>query len=311
MQREIRIATRGSKLAVYQAERVKEQIEQNFPGIKTTIKIIHTRGDKVLDISLSKIGDKGLFTKELEHALIRDHADIAVHSLKDLPTEISPGLTIGGVLERGEIRDALISARVLSFKDISPELRIATSSLRRRAQLMLQVPGINVTDIRGNVDTRIRKMKEGECDAIVMAAVGLQRLGLEEYIRELLDTDVMIPAVGQGAIAMQIRRNDKYIEEITEKINHKPTLISTHAERIFLRRLEGGCQIPIGCYTTVRNNTITLTGFVSDIDGNHAIKLSVTGPLNDADQLAKELAEDFIKEGAGKIIAKIRQIANA
>jgi len=305
--KEIRIATRGSKLAVYQAERVRKQIEQNFPGIKTTIKIIHTRGDRILDISLSKIGDKGFFTKELENALIFGQADIAVHSLKDLPTEICSGLAIGGVLERGEVRDALVGNQDITLKKLSSGLRIGTSSLRRIAQLKMKFPGIEIIDIRGNVDTRIRKMKEGVCDAMVMAAAGLQRLGLDEYIRDILDPSVMIPAVSQGAIAMQIREDDDFTKEIISGVNHRLTYICTQAERTFLRQLEGGCQIPIGCFSSVCNGEITLSGFVSDIQGSNAILLSKSGPLARSEEVAYGLATDYLEAGAGQIIEQIKQ----
>lgn len=308
--RKIRIATRGSKLALYQSYKVKETIEKKRPDVEIIIQIIHTKGDKVLNVSLSKIGDKGLFTEELERALLSGEADIAVHSMKDLPTVIPPELIIGGVLERGEVRDALVSNHDLTITDISPDHRIGTSSLRRIAQLKILFPGIKIVYMRGNVDTRIRKMKEGKCDAMVMAAAGLQRLGLDEYIKEILDPGVMIPAVSQGAIAMQIRKDDKFMEEIMSGVNHGLTFASTQAERTFLRRLEGGCQIPIGCFSSVGNGKITLTGFVSDVNGNNAIIYSKSGSLDKPEGVANALATDFLKAGAGQIIQHIRQNIN-
>ncbi|MCD6202704.1 MAG: hydroxymethylbilane synthase [Bacteroidales bacterium] len=308
--KEIRIATRGSKLAVYQAEQVRKQIERYFPGTKTSVKIIQTRGDRILDISLSKVGDKGFFTKELENALISGHADVAVHSLKDLPTVNPPGLILGGVLERGEVRDALVSHQDLTLKDLSTGLRIGTSSLRRTAQLKIHFPGITIVDIRGNVGTRIRKMKEGVCYAMVMAAAGLQRLKQDKYIREILDPSIIIPAVSQGAIGMQIREEDDFMKTIISGVNHTPTYLCTRAERTFLRILEGGCQIPIGCFSTVRNGQITLSGFVSDIQGNNAIFLSKSGPLDRSEEVAHDLAKDYLKAGAGQIIEQIKKESN-
>jgi len=304
----IKIATRGSKLAIIQAKKVKEELERIYPEFQVVLMVIHTRGDKVLDVALSKIGDKGLFTQELEHALYSGKADIAVHSLKDLPTEIAPELTIGGVLMRGEVRDALISGLDLSLKDISPDVKIATSSLRRSSQLKQYVKGIKVIDIRGNVETRIRKMEEGVCDAIIMAAVGLQRLGLEAYIREIIDPQVLIPAVGQGAIAMQIRKDDQEIEEIISRVNHEPTFIATQAERIFLNRLQGGCQIPIGCYSVIHGDMITFSGYVGNLDGTQTIKLKKSGQINVAARVANDLADEFVKNGADEIIENIRNL---
>ncbi len=305
--RKIRLATRASKLALYQAHRARSAIEANFPDIEITLLVINTKGDKILNVSLSKIGDKGFFTEELEHALLNGSADIAVHSMKDLPTDINPALVIGGVLERGEVRDALISNHKLTFQEIFPGLRIGTSSLRRIAQLKIQFPFIRIVEMRGNVDTRIRKMREGLCDAMVMAAVGLKRLGLDDYIREILDPAVMIPAAGQGAIAMQIRKDDHFLEEVLSTVSHRLTFISAGAERTFLRKLKGGCQIPIGCYSSIRKDVITLSGFVSDVNGNNPIILSKSGPLDQSEKVACELAKEYLDAGAARIIEQIKR----
>ena len=304
----VKIVTRGSKLALYQANMVKKEIQDRFPEIIVEIVVLKTKGDTVLDVSLSKIGDKGLFTKELENSLLQNETDIAVHSLKDLPTDILNGLTISGVLKRGDCRDALVSHKKLKLSTLEPGHIIATSSLRRKAQLLKLFPGIQVIDIRGNVDTRIRKMKEGYCDAMIMAAAGLQRLGLDEYIAEIIESEVMVPAVSQGAIAMQSRSRDERIINIIKKISHDQTYISTKAERVFLRLLEGGCQIPIGCYSSVENNTITITGFLSDINGNKAIKETLSGPLDQAMKVANELAVSFLSNGAALIVRSIREL---
>lgn len=307
----IKIGTRGSKLAIYQAEKVKESIEKSFPGEKTEMVIIHSKGDKILDVALSKIGDKGLFTKELEDALLRREIDLAVHSLKDLPTILPEGIEIGGVLERGEVRDALVSHKGLRLEDLTPSMTIATSSLRRVAQLLMINPNFKIADIRGNVNTRLRKMEEGYCDVMLMAAAGLQRLGLDRYISQIIDPSVIMPAVSQGAIAIESRMDDSRLKSILEVINHPQTYQTTHAERIFLRTLEGGCQIPIGCYSSFANGKMTLYGFMSFIDGSDRLFHSVTGDPAEGDHLALDLADYFIQQGSRQLLERIRNHNNS
>ena len=232
----IRIGTRGSQLALYQAKKVKKTIEEKFTDKKVELIIIHSKGDKILDVALSKIGDKGLFTKELEEALFRKEIDMAVHSLKDLPTTLPEGLKVGGVLKRGEVRDAIVSAKGIKLNDITEEMTIATSSLRRIAQLLKINPNFKIIDIRGNVNTRLKKMEEGYCDVMLMAATGLQRLKLDKYISEIVNPDIIIPPVSQGAIAVETRIEDNDVDEVVNSINHKLTYDLTHAERIFLRK---------------------------------------------------------------------------
>ena len=251
MSNPVRIGTRGSKLALYQAFRVKEELEAQFPAKNLEIVIIKTKGDKILDVALSKIGDKGLFTKELEVALFANEIDMAVHSLKDLPTTFPEGTKLGAVLKRGETRDAFVSVDGRKLHEMTAEDVVATSSLRRKAQLLKKYPTLKIVDIRGNVNTRIRKMQEGYCSAMVMAAAGLQRLDMGEHITEIIDLDEMIPACGQGAIAIEIKDNDPDIENIISAINDRETLITTNAERAFLKTLEGGCQIPVGSHSKV------------------------------------------------------------
>lgn len=308
MSETVRIATRGSNLALYQANMVKAEIAASFPEISIEIVILKTTGDKVLDVSLSRMGDKGLFTKELENSLLQKETDIAVHSLKDLPTVLPEELQIGGVLPRGDCRDALVSHKNIKFKDLTSGHVVATSSLRRKAQLLMLNKDLNIIDIRGNVDTRIGKMKNGYCDAMVMAAAGLQRLGLDSYITEILEPELLVPAVGQGAIAMQIRKNDQRIERIVKVINHDHTYLSTHAERIFLHLLEGGCQIPVGCYTSLEKDIFYITGFISNTDGSDSLKFSKSGPVGEAYNLAQNLAMSFIRKGASEIVERIRQL---
>ncbi len=306
MQQTIRIGTRGSQLALYQANVVKEELEQKFPGLQFQIVVIKTKGDKILDVPLSKIGDKGLFTKELEVAMFENEIDMAVHSLKDLPTRFPEGVVLGAVLKRGEIRDALISTTKRTLKDLTKEDVIATSSLRRKAQLLRINKEFNIVEIRGNVNTRIRKMEEGFCTVMVMAGAGLQRLGMDDYISELIDVDQVIPACSQGAIAIEIRENDPVIANLVAAINDPETLLATDAERAFLRKLEGGCQVPVGSYTTIVGDRFEITGFVAGINGEQYLKEHASGPVKEAVEISEKLAETLLERGGRKILKGIR-----
>lgn len=307
MKDKIIIGTRGSKLALYQAYKVKDTLEATFPALKVEIEIIHTKGDKILDVALSKIGDKGLFTKEIEVALIDKTVDIAVHSCKDLPTQLPDGLALGVVLERAEFRDALVCKSGKKLNELTKTDIVATSSLRRQAALLNVNPNIQLKDIRGNVQTRLARMEEGYCDAMIMAAAGLQRLELDQYITEIIDPEVIMPAVAQGAIAIEVRENDQEVMEILRKINHEPTWIAILAERAFLRTLEGGCQVPLGCYSKIEGNKITLHGFVASIDGKEDIRDVVTGTIDNPEECGKNLAAQLIEKGAQKILVSIRK----
>lgn len=302
----VRIGTRGSKLALYQAYRVKEELETQFKEIAFEIEIIKTKGDKILDVPLSKIGDKGLFTKELEIALFNKEIDMAVHSLKDLPTTFPQGAKLGAVLKRGDVRDALISLDNRKLNDLKSDDVIATSSLRRKAQLLRMNKDFKIVEIRGNVNTRIRKMEEGYCNVMVMAAAGLQRLEMGGYISELIDTDIMIPACSQGAIAIEIRENDAFIESILSKINDTETLITTSAERAFLKTLEGGCQIPVGSFSFIKDGQFYITGFISDIDGQRYLKESGVAPVEDAVEISINIAKKLYSLGGKEILESIR-----
>lgn len=302
----VRIGTRGSKLALYQAYRVKEELEAHFQDITFVIEIIKTKGDKILDVPLSKIGDKGLFTKELEVAMFNGEIDMAVHSLKDLPTTFPQGAKLGAVLKRGDVRDALISLNNRKLSDLNSEDVIATSSLRRKAQLLRMNKNFKIVEIRGNVNTRIRKMEEGYCNVMVMAAAGLQRLEMGDYISELIDADVMIPACSQGAIAIEIRENDSFIESILSKINDTETMITTSAERAFLKTLEGGCQIPVGSYSYIKDKQFYITGFISSIDGSKFLKESAAGPVEHAVEISINLAKKLYNLGGKEILESIR-----
>lgn len=306
----VRIASRGSKLAIYQSHKVKEELENRFPGKTFEIHIIKTKGDKILDVALSKIGDKDLFTKELENSLLQNEADLAVHSLKDIPTELPEGLIIGGVLPRGEVRDALVSINGKKLIELDETDIVATSSLRRKAQLLHFNNKLRIVDIRGNVDTRLQKMDEGYCTAMIMAVAGLERLGYHDRISEILDPDIMTPAVGQGAIAIEIRNDDHETESMILEINHIPTFIAVKAERSFLSALEGGCQVPIGCFSESYGNKFKISGVVSDIDGSVLMRDSEEGEFRTAEKTALLLAKRFLDKGAKGMIHKIRILNN-
>ncbi|HKJ80056.1 MAG TPA: hydroxymethylbilane synthase [Prolixibacteraceae bacterium] len=303
----IRIGTRGSQLALYQAELTKKTLLEKFPEIKVNIEIIKTKGDKILDVALSKIGDKGLFTKELETALLENQVDIAVHSLKDLPTTLPDGLKLGAVLPRAEFRDALVSKDGRKLNELTSEDTIATSSLRRKAGLMRINNKFKIVDIRGNVNTRLRKMEEGHCDAMIMAAAGLQRLGLDKYITEILEPEDFVPATSQGVIAIESRADDAETDAFLNAINHNETWNSIEVERGFLRSIEGGCQVPVGCYTETNGDNITITGFVATLDGNTYLLEKESGPITDGKLIGEKLSSKLIERGAVKILDEIRK----
>lgn len=304
----IRIGTRGSILAIYQAEQVKKLLNNFFPELSVQIKIIQTKGDKVLDIALSKIGDKGLFTKEIENALLENQIDIAVHSLKDLATEIPFGLKIGAILERGDYRDALLHREGKKIKELSEKDVIATSSLRRKAGIAMLNKAIKTIDIRGNVNTRIKRMEDGYCDGLIMAAAGLIRLGLEHYIKEFIEPDLIIPAVGQGAIVVECRDNND-LSPFLEVLNHETTRIAITAERSFLKAVEGGCQIPVGSLCTINGNKLTIKGFIASIDGKENIIDTLDGTIDNPEMVGEKLADNLLKNGGRKILDEIRNIS--
>lgn len=304
------IGTRGSALALFQAEEVKSKLLASNSELTVEIKTISTRGDEILDIALSKIGDKGIFTQEIEFALLKGEIDIAVHSLKDLPTELSNDFAIGAVLERAEVLDAFVSINHKSLKDFTKNDKIATSSLRRKAGLLHYNSELQIIDIRGNVNTRLRKMEEGYCEGMIMAAAGLERLGLDRYITEILNPAQLLPAVGQGVIAIQIRNNDPEIQKLVEVINHKETWTAILAERAFMRTLQGGCQVPVGCYTTATTDGLSMQGFVASTDGIQYLHETVSGTKLDPEALGSELAQKLIKLGGVAILNKIRKQGN-
>ncbi|MBE0650691.1 MAG: hydroxymethylbilane synthase [Bacteroidales bacterium] len=307
MSKEVKIGTRGSKLALYQAKRVKGELEQKFPEIQFALEIIHTKGDKILDVALSKIGDKGLFTKEIEQALLDGQIDLAVHSMKDLPTDLPESLKLGAVLERGETREAFVAAKGRTLSDLNENDIIGTSSVRRRAQLLAMNPKFKVVDIRGNVETRLNKWRSGHCTATIMAAAGIQRLELGEAISELVDIEKMVHAPAQGIIAIETREEDPFIDSLMAGINHTETWIMAQAEYAFLAALGGGCQVPIACHSEVKDGEISITAQVLSPDGSRSIKQTVKSSTAQAVETAQKLAASFLQQGALEIIGSIER----
>ena len=327
------IATRGSKLALWQANWVKSQLEERNPGLTIDLKKIKTTGDKILDVPLAKVGGKGLFVKEIEDALLRKEADFAVHSMKDVPTDLPVGLYIAVVLKREDPRDALITKiqdsrfKIQGFKDLPKGASVGTSSLRRMCQLLSIRPDLKIAQLRGNLDTRIRKLEEGQFDAIIVAAAGVKRLGMAQKITEILEPDISLPAIAQGAVGIECRTDDKFINELIAPLNHEQTSICVRAERAFLKKLEGGCQVPIAGHArliegqgsggkgqgansdasrlTPHAELLVIDGLVGSVSGDRIIKGSIKGQPEDAEKLGLKLAEELISKGAGKILAEV------
>jgi len=310
MPNNIRIGTRGSELAIWQTYHVKALLEARFPGIVVDIQKIKTTGDKILDAPLAKIGDKGLFTKELEVALLDNRVDIAVHSFKDVPTLIPDGLAIAAVLEREDVRDVFIANPKKShraFIDLTPNAVIATGSLRRKCQLLNAHPDIQIAEIRGNLNTRIEKLDSSEWDGLILAKAGVTRLGWAKRITDILPFEVMLPAVGQGALAIECRTADKRIQEMLRPIDHHPTAIAVTAERSLLRYLEGGCQIPIGAYGQIVGNKLRLEAVIGSLDGKRIVRGNRIGAIADAEQMGIDLAKELFNRGGKEILEEIRQ----
>lgn len=306
--RTVRIASRKSQLALVQTYWVQEELQKHFPDITFEVQTMSTQGDKILDVALAKIGDKGLFTKELEVGMLNGDSDIAVHSLKDLPTRLPAGLMLGCVTEREDPADALVVHE--KYKDKQLETLpagaiIGTSSLRRLAQLRYHYPHLEFKDIRGNLNTRLQKLDDGEYDAIILAVAGLTRLGMSDRIHQVIAPEISLHAVGQGALGIECREGDEDILEIIKVLEHTPTAQRCYAERAFLRELEGGCQVPIGVNTVINGDQLTLTGMVASLDGKRLIKDSVTGNATDAEALGIQLAHQLKDQGAQEILNEI------
>ncbi|HEY9658994.1 MAG TPA: hydroxymethylbilane synthase [Allocoleopsis sp.] len=306
--RPIRIGSRKSQLALVQTHWVQEQLQQRFTDRKFEVHTMSTQGDKILDVALAKIGDKGLFTKELEVGMLNGDIDFAVHSLKDLPTRLPEGLILGCVTERENPADALVLHSKHAGKQIDtlPEgAVVGTSSLRRLAQLRYHYPHLAFKDIRGNLNTRLQKLDAGEYDALILAYAGLHRLGMGDRIHQVIPSEVSLHAVGQGALGIECRAEDPEVLDVIQALQHQPTALRCYAERSFLRELEGGCQVPIGVNTVIDDNSLTLTGMVASIDGKKMVKGSVTGAPTEAEALGIQLAQQLRSQGAGEILAEI------
>jgi hydroxymethylbilane synthase len=305
--REIRIGTRGSQLALFQANWVKERLEEAHPAVRVALVKIKTTGDKIQDAPLAKIGGKGLFVKEIEEALVAKRIDLAVHSIKDVPTELPEGLHLSAITKREDPRDAFISREGLSLKDLPGGAKIGTSSLRRQAQLLHFRSDLRLIPLRGNLDTRLKKLKTLGLDGIVLATAGLKRLGLEEKITEMLSTDISLPAIGQGALGIETRMGNQEVEEKIGFLNDPDSSTAVSAERAFLKRLEGGCQVPIAAFARVVGSALHIDGLVGTIDGTRLIRHHIKGPVEKAEAIGIELAEILLKKGAGEILEEVYQ----
>ena len=304
-QKTVRIATRKSALALWQAEYVKAKLEYFHPDIQVELVPMTTKGDIILDTPLAKVGGKGLFVKELEVAILEDRADIAVHSMKDVPVEFPEGLGLETICPREDPRDAFVSNTINSLADLPQGAIVGTSSLRRQCQIKALRPDLDIRDLRGNVNTRLKKLDNGEYDAIILAAAGLIRLEMPERIREYIAPEVMLPANGQGAVGIECRIDDVTIKALLAPLSCEETRIRVVAERAMNRALEGGCQVPIGSYAVLNNQEIYLRGLVGSVDGSEILTSEIRGHINQAAQLGNQLAEQLLAKGAGKILRQV------
>lgn len=300
----LRIGTRGSALALWQARHVASIIEQSNPGVQVGLTIIKTTGDKILDSPLAQIPGKGLFTKEIEEALLENRVDLAVHSMKDVPTELPEGLRLGAIMEREDPRDVFVSADGRGPAELREGERVGTSSLRRRAFLLNSYPYLDVTPIRGNVDTRIKKIETENLAGVLLAGAGIKRMGLEHRITSYLEPDFMIPAIGQGALGLEIREDDPDIAAIVGQLNHDPTARCVRAERAFLRRMGGGCQVPLAAYAVEEGSGIKLTAAVVHPDGNPTTRESMIDETGSA-SVGRRLADSLVEKGADSIMRSV------
>ena len=311
MNNKVVIGTRGSKLALWQAEWVKSELQRMNPGLQVDLNKIKTTGDKILDVPLAQVGGKGLFVKEIEEALLRGEADLAVHSMKDVPTEFPEGLHLAVICEREDPRDAFLSRmqngkfNITLFADLPLSATVGTSSLRRSCQLLSIRPDIKIIQLRGNLDTRIRKLDEGQFDAIILAAAGVKRLGWANRITEVISPETSLPAIGQGAVGIECRIADKYIHNLIAPLDHADTSSCVRAERACLKRLEGGCQVPIAAHAWIESGKIVMDGLVGSISGDRIVRAHTEGDRKDAEALGTKLAEDLLERGADKILSEV------
>ncbi len=306
MKKTIKIGTRGSKLALWQANWVKSALTGSQEHISAELVTIKTKGDKILDVPLAKVGGKGLFVKEIEEALLDGRIDLAVHSMKDMPAIIPEGLCIGAIPEREDARDVLISKKGIVFDNLPDKARIGTSSLRRAAQLKCARQDIVILPLRGNLDTRLKKLENEDMDAVILAAAGVKRLNYENRVTEYLDGSIMLPAVGQGALCIETRENDPEISPLIALLDHLQTRTAVIGERAFLNRLEGGCQVPIAAHGIIEQNIFTLCGLVADVEGKVMIRETLSGPESSSEKIGTELAERILSMGGKEILSELK-----
>ena len=301
------VGSRGSKLALIQTNWVISELKRLNPGLEFQIEKISTKGDRVTNAPLSRLGGVGLFTKELEVALIKEKIDIAVHSAKDVPTELHEGLTIGATPKREDPHDVLISCNNASLEKLPDNARIGTSSLRRKAQLLAFREDYKILDLRGNLDTRLKKLEEEDLDAIVVACAGLLRMNYTSQISQIIPFDIMLPAVGQGSLCIEIRKDDTRIQKIVSDIDDEQTRIAVKTERSLLAKLQGGCQVPIGAYAEIQGKEVSIEAIICTLDGDHAIRDRHSGPKNQAAKIGEELARRMLENGGLKILHEVRK----
>jgi hydroxymethylbilane synthase len=299
------IGTRGSKLALWQSEYIKGLVEE-ITGLPVELKIIKTTGDKILDVPLAKVGGKGLFTKELEVELLAGTVDLCVHSMKDVPTELPEGLGIAAMPPRVDPRDALVSGAGYTLDTLPQGARVGTSSLRRIAQVRALRPDVEIVDVRGNLDTRMRKAEDGEVDVVILASAGITRMGWADRITGYIPTDQMVSAVGQGAIGIEIREDDAFMADVMDKIGHGPTMLCVTAERVVMRKLEGGCQVPIGAYAQLDGDRLVMDAVVGSVSGDRILRAHLEGPADKPIELGELMVAELRELGADAILAEIR-----
>ncbi len=307
MMKTLKIATRQSPLALWQAEHIRARLEAMHADLTVELVTFVTQGDKILDTPLAKIGGKGLFVKELEAALMDGRADLAVHSMKDVPMALPEGLSLAVICEREDPLDAFVSNHYASFADLPQGAKVGTSSLRRKCQILKARPDLEIIDLRGNVGTRLSKLDDGQYDAIILASAGLKRLGLAERIRHTIQPDVSLPAVGQGALGLECRSQDQAVLDLILPLMHPETNVCVRAERAFNAYLEGGCQVPIAGYATLQNGQLQIEGRVGSVDGQTILKAVQFGAPEQAEMLGEELAKALLAQGAGELLKALYQ----
>lgn len=309
MKKKIVIGTRGSQLALWQANWVKSELEKKYPDIEVSLEKIKTTGDKILDVPLAMVGGKGLFVKEIEEALLDGRVHLAVHSMKDVPTFFPEGLHLRCITEREDPRDAVFSRNHVKLFDLPKGAKIGTSSLRRQSQILHHRPDFEILHLRGNLNTRMQKLDDGHFDAIILAGAGVKRLGWENRITEYLSPEISLPAIGQGALGIETRTDDEYVNDLVAFFDHPATSYAVRAERALLKRLEGGCQVPIAAYGQLEGDTLKLTGLVASTDGKVFVKDVVSGPKDKCEAMGIGLAEKLLKMGAYDILKNLYEVS--